>query len=66
MDKLKELSQWLEILLAISAVARVACMIFLPGDPANFVAAGLLGVFLFAFAAVWLARLVLHLLGRHK
>lgn len=66
MDKPKELSQWLGILLAISAVARVVCMVFLPGNPANFVTIGLMGVSFFAFAAVCLARLVLRLLGRHQ
>lgn len=64
MKRLKELAQWLVCLLVIAALARVACMVLAPGNPAGIVALMLVIALLIALAGVEAALLILRLLGR--
>lgn len=64
MKRLKELAQWLVCLLVIAVLARVACMVLAPGNPAGIVALMLVIVLLIALAGVEGALLILRLLGR--
>ena len=59
---LEDLTLWLGMLVLLTAAARLACMVFLPGNPAGIVAIGLMA----ALAVVCLIRLVLWLLGGRK
>ena len=63
---LEDLTQWLGLLFLIAAAARVACMVFLPGNPAGLVAIGLMGALTAALGVVCLIRLVLWLLRGRK
>ena len=59
---LEDLTLWLGMLVLLTAAARLACMVFLPGNPAGIVAIGLMA----ALAVVCLILLVLWLLGGRK
>ena len=66
MKILEDLTLWLGMLVVLTAAARVACMVFLPGNPAGLVAIGLMGALAAALGVVCLIRLVLWLLGGRK
>lgn len=66
MKILEDLTLWLGMLVVLTAAARVACMVFLPGNPAGLVAIGLMGVLAAALGVVCLIRLVLWLLRGRK
>lgn len=66
MKILEDLTLWLGMLVLLTAAARLACMVFLPGNPAGVVAIGLMGALAAALLVVCLIRLVLWLLGRRK
>ncbi len=66
MKILEDLTLWLGMLVVLTAAARVACMVFLPGNPAGLVAIGLMGALAAALGAVCLIRLVLWLLRGRK
>lgn len=66
MKILEDLTLWLGMLVLLTAAARLACMVFLPGNPAGVVAIGLMGALAAALLVVCLVRLVLWLLRRRK
>ena len=66
MKILEDLTLWLGMLVVLTAAARVACMVFLPGNPAGLVAIGLMGALAAGLGGVCLVRLVLWLLGGRK
>ncbi len=66
MKILEDLTLWLGMLVVLTAAARVACMVFLPGNPAGLVAIGLMGALAAALGVVCLIRLVLWLLRGRK
>ena len=66
MKILEDLTLWLGMLVMLTAAARVACMVFLPGNPAGLVAIGLMGALAAALGVVCLIRLVLWLLRGRK
>ena len=66
MKILEDLTLWLGMLVVLTAAARVACMVFLPGNPAGLVAIGLMGALSAALGVVCLIRLVLWLLRGRK
>lgn len=66
MKILEDLTLWLGMLVVLTAAARVACMVFLPGNPAGLVAIGLMGALVAALGVVCLIRLVLWLLRGRK
>ena len=66
MKILEDLTLWLGMLVVLTAAARVACMVFLPGNPAGLVAIGLMGALTAALGVVCLIRLVLWLLRGRK
>ena len=66
MKILEDLTLWLGMLVVLTAAARVACMVFLPGNPAGLVAIGLMGALAAALGVVCLIRLVLWLLRSRK
>lgn len=66
MKILEDLTLWLGMLVVLTAAARVACMVFLPGNPAGLVAIGLMGALVVALLVVCLIRLVLWLLRGRK
>ena len=63
---LEDLTLWLGMLVLLTAAARLACMVFLPGNPAGIVAIGLMAALAAVLAVVCLIRLVLWLLGGRK
>lgn len=64
MKRLKELAQWMVCLLVIAVLARVACMVLAPDNPAGTVALMLVIVLLIALAGVEAVLVVLRLMGR--
>ena len=66
MKILEDLTLWLGMLVVLTAAARVACMVFLPGNPAGLVAIGLMGALAAVLGVVCLIRLVLWLLRGRK
>ena len=66
MNALKELSEWLGILLVIAAAVRVVCIFLFPQSPAAAASLQAVIVLVFACGAVCLARLALWLQKRWK